>query len=152
MEKEIYMVSLLNDLLEQNCDAKRGYHIAATEVIQPTLKGWVMSLAEQRENFKKSIKEEIRSLGGEPVIFYQLSGTIQKALANPEFLQMLYQLEQVLEECLLYESNQLAEFEHLLQQNKANLSTQNLVIGQRENIKLALSDLEAMMIGPAYSV
>lgn len=26
MEKEVYLVSLLNGLLEQNCDAKRRYH------------------------------------------------------------------------------------------------------------------------------
>jgi uncharacterized protein (TIGR02284 family) len=153
MENNIYLVNLLNKLLAQNCDARRGYHKTAIEIDQPVLKGWVMSLAEQRENFKKSIKEEIRFLGGEPVIFHQLSGKIQQTYANPVLLQLLCQFKQVLEECLLYESNNLAELDGYLQQQMPSyLSTRDLVIGQRENIKVALADLKAMLINPTYSV
>lgn len=153
MKSKIYLVNLLNRLLEQNCDARRGYHKAAREIDQPGLKGWVMSLAEQRENFMKSIKEEIRYLGGEPIIFHQLSGKIQQIFANLELLQFLCQFEQVLEECLLYESNNLAELDCYLQQQMPSYrSTRNLVTGQRENLKVALVDLEAMMIDRTYSV
>lgn len=144
MNNETSIVSMLNSLLEKNCDAKRGYHKAAEEIDQPTLKGWLMSLAEQRENFKKSIKEEIRSLGGEPAAYNQIKGKIQHSFANPELLYILNNLEQTLEECLQYESKVLDEFEDLLKNRTVIPSTQNLIIGQQENIKLALTDLEAM--------
>ena len=64
-QKEI--VNLLNNLLEDNCDAKRGYQTAAEQVDDPALKGLFMSLSSQRDNFKKSIREETHALGGEPV-------------------------------------------------------------------------------------
>lgn len=152
MDKESNVVSLLNSLLEKNCDAKRGYQKAAEEIDQPTLKGWLMSLAEQRENFKNSIKEETRSLGGEPAIFRQVTGKIQQYFANPDLLYVLNNVEQTLEACLQYEVKILAEFEDLLNQKTVIPSTQNLIIGQRENIKVALADLELMMTDPSYSL
>lgn len=151
MNKEANIVSLLNNLLEKNCDAKRGYQKAAEEIDQPTLKGWLMSLAEQRENFKKSIKEEIRSLGGEPATFNQVTGKIQASFTNLELLYILGNIEHALEKCLQYEITILDEFEDLLNQKTVIPSTQNLIIGQRENIKVALTDLEVMTTDPSYS-
>lgn len=151
MNKEVNIVSLLNNLLEKNCDAKRGYQKAAEEIDQPTLKGWLMSLAEQRENFKKSIKEEVRSLGGEPATFSQVTGKIQQSFANPDLLYILNSIEHSLEKCLQYEIRILDDFENLLNQKTVIPSTQNLIIGQRENIKLALMDLEVMTTDPSYS-
>lgn len=152
MDKELNTVGLLNSLLKKNCDAKRGYHKAAEEIDQPALKGWLMSLAEQRENFKKSIKAEIRYLGGEPAVFHQVKGKIQEAFAKPELLHLLNSIEQTLEECFQHERKVLAEYENLLSEAGMPPSTQNLIIGQRENIKLALTDLEGKIADSSYSM
>lgn len=152
MDKKANVVSLLNSLLEKNCDAKRGYQKAAEEIDQPALKGWLMSLAEQRENFKKSIREEIRYLGGEPMAFQQVKGKIQQAFTKPELLYIINSVEQTLEECFQDEIKVLADYENLLKQGTVIPSTQNLIIGQRENIKLAIADLKVKMAHPSYSI
>ncbi len=152
MDKKKDTVSLLNSLLKKNCDAKRGYHKAAEEIDQPALKGWLMSLAEQRENFKKSIREEIRILGGEPLVFQQVKGKVQQAFIKPELLYLLNNVESTLESCLRYELKTLAKYENLINKNTVAPSTQHLIIGQQENIKLALSDLEVRMTESAYSL
>lgn len=152
MDKKTETVSLLNSLLEKNCDSKRGYQKAAEEIDQPTLKGWLMSLAEQRENFKKSIKEEIRFLGGEPTVFRQVSGPVQDAFSNSDVLFILNNVDATLAKCLQYELQMLNEYNKLLKQKTVVPSTINLVIGQQENIKVALSDLEVMTADPSFSL
>lgn len=137
--KEI--VDLLNNLLEDNCDAKRGYQKAAEQVDDPSLKGLFMSLSSQRDNFKKSIREETHSLGGEPVSLGPVSGSIQEAFSSPNLLLTLNTIEQTLEGCLQLEIKHLALYEQLLNGNNFEVSTRNLLIGQRENIKLTLADL-----------
>ncbi len=149
--KEAGVVQLLNRLLVENYDAKKGYQKAAEEIDQPALKGRLMSLAEQRENFKRTIKEEIRDLGGVPVAFCQQTNVIQEYFAQPYLLYIMHQVEQTLEECLQYEYRVLHQLKNLLEQKTTISSTQYLVIGQQENIKVALSDLRRMT-GLYYSV
>ncbi len=152
MNKKSEVVSTLNNLLEKNCDSKRGYQKIAEDVDQPTLKGWLMSLAEQRENFKKSIKEEIRFLGGEPIISRQVSGPIQEAFENSEILFILNNVDITLTNCLKYELQILDEYSKILRQQTVLPSTINLVIGQQENVKVALSDLKVMVTDPSLSL
>lgn len=150
MTKEPAITKLLNNLLETNCDAKRGYQKAAEEMDSPALKGWLMSLAEQRENFKKSIREEIKCLGGEPAIFQHVQGKIQQSFVNPDLLYLLNHIERTLRECLRYEASVLADYEQRLPAATVPASTRNLIIGQQENIKLALEDLKSMTRDPSY--
>lgn len=135
------VIKLLNALLEENCDAKRGYQRAAERVDDPALKGLFMSLSSQRDNFKKSIREETRFLGGEPA---QAIATlsIQEAFASPDLLLLLNTIEQTLEGCLRLEMDRLALYEKMLNGNDFEASTRNLLIGQRENIKLTIADLK----------
>lgn len=144
MKQQTATVDLLNSLLEKNCDSKRGYQKAAEEVDHPSLKGWLMSLAEQRENFKKSIREEIRFLGGEPSVFRHVSGPVQDAFSNLDILFVLNNVDATLTKCLQYELHLLNEQKQLLGQQTGLPSTINLVVGQQENIKVALADLESM--------
>lgn len=152
MDKRTEVVGLLNSLLEKNCDSKRGYQKAVEEIDQPTLKGWLMSLAEQRENFKRSIREEIRFLGGEPAVFRQVSGPVQDAFSSSEMLFILNNADATLTKCLQYELQVLNDYYKLLTQTTIVPSTINLVIGQQENVKLALSDLEVMVADPSFNL
>ena len=136
------VIDLLNSLLKENCDAKRGYQRAAEQIDDPALKGLFMSLSSQRDNFKKSIREEIRFLGGEPAQFAQIDGSIQEAFSSPDLLLVLNTIEQTLRGCLRLEIKRLAFYEKMLNGNNFEVSTRNLLIGQRENIKLTLADLK----------
>lgn len=141
MDTQEDVIDLLNTLLEESGDAKRGYQRAAERVEEPALKGLFMSLSSQRDNFKKSIREETRYLGGEPTQS-TAAQSIQEAFSSPDLLLVLNTIEQTLEGCLRLEIARLALYEKTLNGNQFEVSTRNLLIGQRENIKLTLADLK----------
>ncbi len=143
---------LLNDLLEKSCDAKRGYQRAAEQVSAPSLKGLFMSLSSQRENFKKSIREEIHALGGEPIQQFRTSGSVQEAFSSPDLLHTLDTIEQTLKGCLNLEMKHLTLCEKTLNGSDFEVSTRNLLIGQQENVKLSLSDIEQAQQNETLSV
>ena len=141
MKTQKDVIDLLNSLLEENCDAKRGYQRAAEQIDDPSLKGLFMSLSSQRDNFKKSIREEIHFLEGEPAHFGLVEGAVQDAFSSPDLLLVLDTIEKTLEGCLKLEAKRLAIYQSMLNGNDFEVSTRNLLVGQRENIKLTLADL-----------
>ena len=144
MEAQKSVVDSLNDLLKENCDAKRGYRKAAEQLDDPSLKGLFMNLSEQRDNFKKIIREEILSLGGTPQAFRQVDGPIQDAFTQPHLLLVLNTIEKTLSGCLRLEVNALQELKKKLAQYEVIESTHQVLTGQLENIRLTLLDLRAL--------
>lgn len=142
MSKNADIVSQLNQLLTKIIDAKKGYHTAAEEIDDPSLKGMFMSMAEQRENFRKSVREEIHDLGGEPKPSSLDPGFIQESFAQPDLLMILHNVEQTLENCLREELKTLTHYKNIFCQ--ADESTCNLIAGQRENVELNLSDIKML--------
>lgn len=143
MKTQQDIIKLLNSLLEENYDTKQGYRRAAEQIDDPNLKGLFMSLSSQRENFKKSIREEIHFLGGEPMQHTHVEGPIQEAFTRPDLLLALNTVEQTLRGCLHLEMKRLAVYERMLNGNDFEVSTRNLLVGQRESMKLSLHDVEA---------
>ena len=144
METQKSVVDSLNDLLRDNCDAKRGYRKAAEQLDDPSLKGLFMSLSEQRDNFKKIIREEILSLGGEPQIFRQVDGPIQVAFARPDLLLTLNTVGKTLDGCLRIEASDLKSLKQTLALYEVKESTHQVLTGQLESIKLTLSDIKGL--------
>ncbi|MEQ9441223.1 MAG: DUF2383 domain-containing protein [Cyclobacteriaceae bacterium] len=144
METQKSVVDLLNDLLESNCDAKRGYRKAAEQLDDPSLKGLFMSLSEQRENFKKIIREEILSLGGEPQVFRHVEGPIQEAFSRPSLLLVLSTVEKTLDGCLRLEANDLQVLKTALAKYEVKESTHQVLGGQLESVKLTLADIKSL--------
>lgn len=152
MEAQKSVVDLLNDLLRKNCDAKRGYRKAAEQLDDPALKGLFMSLSEQRDNFKKIIREEILSLGGEPQVFGQIEGPIQGAFARPSLLLVLSTVEKTLDGCLRLEAHDLQILKNTLAKYEVKESTHQVLGGQLESIKLTLSDIKSLRTEAALNV
>jgi len=144
METQKSVVDSLNDLLRDNCDAKRGYRKAAEQLDDPSLKGLFMSLSEQRDNFKKIVREEILSLGGQPQVFRQLDGPIQDAFARPDLLLTLNTVEKTLDGCLRIEASDLKSLKQTLALYEVKESTHQVLTGQLESIKLTLSDIKGL--------
>ena len=144
METQKSVVDSLNDLLKDNCDAKRGYRKAAEQLDDPSLKGLFMNLSEQRDNFKKIIREEILSLGGQPQVFRQVEGPIQDAFIRPDLLLALNTIEKTLDGCLRLEVSDLQALRQRLALYEVKESTHQVLTGQLESIKLTLSDIRAL--------
>ncbi|MEM6842530.1 MAG: PA2169 family four-helix-bundle protein [Bacteroidota bacterium] len=144
MKAQKSVVDSLNELLKENCDAKRGYRRAAEQLDDPSLKGLFMNLSEQRDNFKKIIREEILSLGGTPEAFRQVDGPIQDAFVQPHLLLVLNTVEKTLSGCLRLEVNALQTLKKQLALSEVKESTHQVLTGQLENIRLTLLDLRAL--------
>lgn len=142
MSENTETVGQLNQLLTQIIDAKKGYNTAAEEIDDPILKGMFMSMAEQRENFRRSIREEIHDLGGKPSPTSIDPGIIQESFAKPELLMILNTVEQTMRSCLQSELETLTYYKKVF--CGAEESTCNLIAGQRENVELCLSDLKML--------
>ncbi|WKN41038.1 PA2169 family four-helix-bundle protein [Tunicatimonas pelagia] len=144
METQKSVVDSLNDLLKENCDAKRGYRKAAEQLDDPSLKGLFMNLSEQRDNFKKIIREEVLSLGGQPQVFRQVEGPIQDAFSQPHLLLSLNTIEKTLDGCLRLEVVSLQKLKQRLAQYEVKESTHQVLLGQLESIKVTLSDIKKL--------
>jgi uncharacterized protein (TIGR02284 family) len=142
MSENTETVGQLNQLLTQIIDAKKGYNTAAEEIDDPILKGMFMSMAEQRENFRRSIREEIHDLGGKPSPTSIDPGIIQESFAKPELLMILNTVEQTLRFCLQNELETLTHYNRVF--CGADESTCSLIAGQQENVELCLSDLKML--------
>lgn len=142
MSKNAEIVSQLNQLLTKIIDAKKGYHTAAEEIDDPSLKGLFMSMAEQRENFRRSVREEIHDLGGAPSPSSLDPGFIQESFAQPDLLMILNTVEQTMEGCLQHELGVLTNYKRVF--CGADESTCNLIAGQKENVALNLSDIKTL--------
>ena len=147
MSKNAKTVSKLNQLLTKIIDAKKGYHIAAGEIDDPSLKGMFMSMAEQRDNFRKSVREEIYDLGGEPKPSSLDPGFVQESFAQPDLLTVLNTVEQTLRGCLQDELKTLTHYKYIL--CDVDESTCNLIAGQRESVELNLSDIKMLSTSTA---
>ncbi|WKN32804.1 DUF2383 domain-containing protein [Porifericola rhodea] len=139
MDKTDKTLTQLNELLAKSIDAKKGYHKAAEEIDNPSLKGFIMCIAEQRENFRRSLREEICYLGGQPVSPPHDPDFVMESFAQPDLLVLINSVEQTLDACLKNELKNLTAYEEAL--SDADASALQLVIGQRENVKLAINDL-----------
>ena len=59
-------VNVLNNLIETCLDGERGYHEAAEEVSNSSLKTTFLKAAQDRASFAADLKGHVRRLGGDP--------------------------------------------------------------------------------------
>jgi len=142
MTENVEPIDELNRLIFIITDAKKGYQKAAEQIDDPSLKGLLMSLTEQRDNFRKSIREEIHDLGGTPQVASSDLGPVQQAFSQPDLLLILNTVDQTLEKCLRSELKTLSRYKEVF--CEARESTCHLIDGQQESVKLAISDLKMM--------
>ena len=69
-------ISVLNDLIEYCKDGQHGYHTAAQDVKNTELKSLFNTYAQQRAEFASQLREQVRTLGGDP----DKSGSVTGAL------------------------------------------------------------------------
>lgn len=58
------VIDALNDLLQQNVDARQGYEKARSDVKQSVLESYLTDKVVQRQAFIEAITQEIITLGG----------------------------------------------------------------------------------------
>ena len=137
--KEI--VEVLNDLLERNYDAEKGYKKAAEDIDNSLLKDFFRDYSGQRYNFGHELKEEIRKLGGEPEKGSSTKADLHRTWIDLKSLVTGKDTEAVVKECIRGEKKALEDYEDALRRNDLPATSREVVQRQHDRIQNAINRL-----------
>ena len=134
----------LNELLEKNYDAEKGYKLAAEKVKRENLKKFFADRAQERYDFGHELKSEIRNFGESPD-----KGSSMAADAHRSWMNLKASLsgdkdEAVLEEAIRGEKAAVEEYEEVLKESDIPASTGNILMKQKNAIVAALNEVKTL--------
>ncbi|TYP77230.1 ferritin-like domain-containing protein [Aquimarina intermedia] len=132
----------LNELLEKNYDAEKGYKTAAENVKNNDLKAYFNKRAQERYNFGHEIKNEIKSFGESPDKGTSVKGDLHRTWMNIKSALSANSEESILEETIRGEKAAAEEYTEVLKETSLPLSTTTILKKHRDNISEALNDVK----------
>ena len=136
------IVNHLQELLEKNYDAEKGYKKALTDAKDGQLKTFLMKQAVLRNRFATELDKEIRDLNETPKESGSTTGTLHRAWIDIKTAITGNDDEAVLEECIRGEKASVDEYQDVLDKQAfppkihSTLTTQlNAVKGTLDTIK-----------------
>ncbi len=134
----------LNELLEKNYDAEKGYKLAAEKVKNDRLKTFFTQRAEERYDFGHELKTEIRNFGENPDKGSSLAGDAHRSWMNLKASLSNDKDEAVLEEAVRGEKAAVEEYDDILKDSSIPASTGNILIKQKNAIVASLNEVKAL--------
>lgn len=124
----------LNNLLEKNYDAEKGYQDAAERIENPTMKDFLQKQAQKRYDFGHEIKTEIKNYGEEPDKGGSAKGTVHRAWMDLKAAVASSSEEQVMEEVQRGEQSAINEYNEVISETSLPTSVQQILTKQRDQI------------------
>lgn len=134
----------LNELLEKNYDAEKGYKLAAEKVKNENLKSFFAKRAQERYDFGHELKNEIRNFGESPDKGTSLAGDAHRSWMNLKASLSGDKDESVLEEAIRGEKAAVKEYEKAIDVSEIPASTANILMKQKNAIVAALNEVKAL--------
>ncbi|MFD0977554.1 ferritin-like domain-containing protein [Salinimicrobium gaetbulicola] len=134
----------LNELLEKNYDAEKGFQNAADDVKNERLKAFFGDKARQRYDFGHELKAEISKFGGTPDKGTSVKGDVHRAWMDLKSALTSDKEEEVLEEAIRGEKAALEEYNEAINEKELPPSTANLLIKQRNAIERTLQEVKGL--------
>ncbi|WP_435416370.1 ferritin-like domain-containing protein [Polaribacter aestuariivivens] len=131
----------LNELLEKNYDAEKGYLNSAENVDSPKLKMFFKNRASERSIFAKEIRTEILSYGQIPEDDGSFKGLMHRNWMTLKSLFSSNDEEAILEEALRGERASLEEYTEILKEDSFAPSTRKMLENQKQQIQSAINSL-----------
>ncbi|QTE22040.1 ferritin-like domain-containing protein [Polaribacter cellanae] len=132
----------LNELLEKNYDAEKGYLNSAENVDSSKLKIFFKNRASERSIFAKELRTEILSYGQIPEDDGSFKGTMHRNWMSLKSLFSSNDEEAILEEALRGEKASLDEYDEMLKEEAFAPSTRKMLENQRQQIQAAINSLK----------
>ncbi len=136
--------SMLNELLEKNYDAEKGYKLAADKVKNKNLQAFFAERAQERYDFGHELKSEIRNFGENPDKGSSLAGDAHRSWMNLKASLSNDKDEVVLEEAIRGEKAAVEEYEKVLRNSEIPASTGNILMKQKNAIVAALNEVKTL--------
>jgi len=134
----------LNELLEKNYDAEKGYKLAAEKVKNERLKSFFSERAQERYDFGHELKSEIRNFGENPEKGSSLAGDAHRTWMNLKASLSNDKDESVLEEAIRGEKAAVEEYEDILKESEIPASTGNILMKQKNAIVASLNEVKSL--------
>ncbi|MBU3010604.1 PA2169 family four-helix-bundle protein [Polaribacter vadi] len=131
----------LNELLEKNYDAEKGYLNAAENVDSSRLKIFFKNRASERSDFAKNLRTEILSYGQIPEETGTFQGTMHRNWMSLKSLFSSNDEEAILEEAIRGEQVSYNEYTEILEEDAFAPSTRKLLEAQKQQIQSAINSL-----------
>mgnify|MGYP003132764440 CR=1 FL=1 len=131
----------LNELLEKNYDAEKGYLNAADSVDSKRLKIFFKNRASERSEFAKNLRTEILSYGQIPEDDGSIKGAMHRNWMSLKSLFSSNDEEAILEEAIRGEKASIEEYNEILKDNEFAPSTEKLLDKQKIKIQSAINSL-----------
>ncbi|QOD60277.1 PA2169 family four-helix-bundle protein [Polaribacter haliotis] len=132
----------LNELLEKNYDAEKGYLNSAENVESAKLKIFFKNRASERSMFAKDLRTEILSYGQIPEDDGSFKGTMHRNWMTLKSLFSSNDEEAILEETLRGEKASFEEYEEILKEESFAPSTRKMLDEQKLKIQAAINSLK----------
>lgn len=144
METNKELIKHLNELLEKNIDAVRGYKEAADDVKNPSLKTFLERNASARQSFTQDLRQEIVSLGGDPKDDTSVAADLHRGWINFKSAIAGHDEESVLEECIRGEEAALSEYDDVMKDYEIPQGLRNKIQTQRDQIQQNHTELKSL--------
>lgn len=137
-------IRALNELIEKNYDAEKGYKEAVTDVENHELKDYFTKSVEQRYEFGHELKAEIEKLGGTPEKGTSITGDLHRLWINLKSLVMGKDVEAVVNECERGEEATIADYEKVLKMDEIPMESKTVIDKHLQLIRSSLEHLEEL--------
>ncbi|WP_300433948.1 PA2169 family four-helix-bundle protein [Christiangramia sp.] len=134
----------LNELLEKNYDAEKGYKLAAEKVKDERLKNFFSQRAQERYDFGHELKSEIKNFGETPNKGSSLAGDAHRSWMNLKASLSSDKDESILEETIRGEKAAVEEYEDILKESEIPASTGNILMKQKNAIVASLNEVKTL--------
>lgn len=134
-------IKSLQELLEKNYDAEKGYKKVMEEADNPNLKDFLKQQAVMRNRFATEIHTALRALNAEPKEKGSAAGDLHRAWIDIKTLFSSNDDEAVLEECLRGEKASLKEYEEKLKKTPFSPETKAVLEKHLQKIQTTVSEI-----------
>jgi len=137
MEFKKEIANNLNQLLEKNYDAEKGYKDAAEKVKSTQMKQFLEEQAQLRYDFGHEIKSEIKAFDGEVDKGGSVKGSMHRAWMDLKSAVSSDKEENVMEEVQRGEQSALEEYDEVINNAHLPATTKDILTQQRAKIQQA---------------
>ncbi|MGB3776064.1 MAG: PA2169 family four-helix-bundle protein [Leeuwenhoekiella sp.] len=134
----------LNDILEKNIDAQKGFDQAVENTDSSALKTYFRERSQERAGFVTAIKAELSNYGEKFKDSGSAAAGIHRGWMDFKSLFSKDDDESMLEECIRGEKKALKEYDEALEPGELPTTTGDLLRQQRDKIQAGLSKIKSM--------
>lgn len=138
------LVDNLQELLEKNYDAQKGFTKAMEDAKNPRLKGFLKQQAAQRSRFSNELTDELRNLNAEPKESGSFTGDMHRTWIDIKSAVTGDDDEAVLEECIRGEKASWDEYEDKLKNQEFPPNISSVLNKQASEIHNTLSKVKTL--------